>query len=181
MKENFQRLPGLFWGFLKISTFTLGGGAVMLPLMEEEFVRRRGWITHEQMLDVYTLTNSLPGVIAVNSSLVIGRLSAGAAGSVAGLTGALLPPFLIILALATFVAGVENAPLAKTVFLGIRSGAAALILTVLIRLARKQMKGLAEVLLAAGAFTAVRFIDIHPLIVILAAGTLGLVLFREDR
>lgn len=181
MDDKTRRRGGLFLSFFKISAFTLGGGAVMLPLMEEEFVSRRGWITEEDMLDVYTLCQSLPGVIALNSSLMIGRLTAGTPGALCAVTGVLLPSVVIITLLASAVELVSAHRAVADAFMGVRAGVTALLLFVLWELARKVLKGFPEVLIALFAFVALEVLAINPVAVVLLSALLGVFLFRSGK
>ena len=88
----------LFWTYLKIGTFTLGGGYAMLPLIQREVVDRKGWIDEEEFLNMIALAQAAPGLIAVNSAIFIGWRIGGWKGVCGAVLGAVLPSFLIILA-----------------------------------------------------------------------------------
>ena len=90
----------LFWTYLKIGTFTLGGGYAMLPLIQREVVDRQGWIDEEEFLNMIALAQAAPGLIAVNSAIFIGWRIGGWRGVCGAVLGAVLPSFLIILAIA---------------------------------------------------------------------------------
>jgi chromate transporter len=177
-----RRLLGLFVSYFKIASFTLGGGMVMLPLMEDEFVRKRKWLTSGDFMGVVTLINTLPGVIAVNSSIIIGRKVAGIPGAVAALLGGMVPSILIILLLAPAIAAIRGVPLVSAAFISVRSGVAALILMLIIRQAVKMNLGFREMVLSAAALIAVRIGGLHPILVIPAAALIGFFLyFREEK
>jgi len=175
-----KRIVGLFTAYFRIAAFTLGGGMVMLPLMEDEFVRRRKWLEPAEFLDVVTLVNALPGVIAVNSSIIIGRKVAGWPGAAAACLGGMAPSVLIILALAPLVALIRDIPAAAAAFTAVRSAVAALILMLIVRQGRALSAGRREILFAVVALAAVRLGGLHPILVIPAAGLAGLLAFRED-
>ena len=90
----------LFWTYLKIGTFTIGGGYVMLSMIEREIVERKGWIDREEFMNMIALAQAAPGLIAVNSAIFIGWRIGGWRGVIATVLGAVLPSFLIILAIA---------------------------------------------------------------------------------
>ena len=90
----------LFWTYLKIGTFTLGVGYAMLPLIQREVVDRKGWIDEEEFLNMIALAQGAPGRIAVNSAIFIGWRVGGWRGVCGAVLGAVLPSFLIILAIA---------------------------------------------------------------------------------
>ena len=86
----------LFWTYLKIGTFTLGGGYAMLPLIQREVVQTKGWIDEEEFLNMIALAQAAPGLIAVNSAIFIGWRIGGWKGVCGAVLGAVLPSFLII-------------------------------------------------------------------------------------
>ena len=86
-----QRLHTIFLSFFKIGLFTFGGGYAMLPLIERELIAKRKWIEQKEFLDLLTLAQSVPGPIAVNTSVFVGYKVRGFGGAVAALLGAVLP------------------------------------------------------------------------------------------
>ena len=63
----------LFTTFFKIALFVVGGGLAMLPVIEDVFVRKRKWLTKDETLDMIVLTQTIPGLVAVNSALYVGK------------------------------------------------------------------------------------------------------------
>jgi len=169
----------LYVSFFKISGFTLGGGMVMLPLMEEEFVKKKALITPRQMLDVYAATQGLPGVIAINSSLLIGYWVGGIGGAISGVLGVLTPSVVIITALAEVISRFGSYLMVENAFIGVRSGVTAIMLLLLIKLGRKTIRSWRELLIACLAFIAVEVGGFHPIPVIFAAAVFGGILLKE--
>ena len=91
-----------FATFFKIGLFTIGGGYAMVPLIEEEVVNKKKWISQEDFIDLLAVSQSVPGVFAVNFSIFIGYKLRRFPGALALALGAILPSFLIILAIALF-------------------------------------------------------------------------------
>ena len=125
----------LFWTYLKIGTFTLGGGYVMLPMIEREVVQRRGWIDSEEFLNMIALAQAAPGLIAVNSAIFIGWRIGGWRGVIATVLGAVLPSFFIILAIAILFQDYKDQPAVEAIFKGVRPAVVALIAAPLISMA----------------------------------------------
>lgn len=125
----------LFWTYLKIGTFTIGGGYVMLSMIEREVVERRRWINHEEFLNMIALAQAAPGLIAVNSAIFIGWRIGGWRGVIATVLGAVLPSFFIILAIAMVFQSYKDLPAVEAVFKGIRPAVVALIAAPLVRMA----------------------------------------------
>lgn len=178
---TFGRLVGLFVGYAKIAAFTLGGGMVMLPLIEQEFVHKRRWLDPQEFLDIVALINSLPGVITVNSSLIIGRKVAGGAGAIFALLGGMLPSVTIMLLLAPAVAAVRAAPATQVAFTALRAAVAGLILRLIVRQGRKMNAGWKEASFAVFALLAVRILGLHPILIVPFAAVAGVLLYRNDK
>ena len=167
----------MFWGFFRIGAFTIGGGYAMLPLMEREFVEKQKWINAEEMVDIIALAQSLPGVIAVNTSIFIGYKLGGVIGAVVALMGVVLPSILIILAIALLLINIKDSQYAQRAFAGVRAGVAALIGIAAARLSKRAIRDIWGILLAAGGFIAVVFFDVHAIYVILAGAVTGYILY----
>ena len=126
----------LFWTYLKIGTFTIGGGSVMLSMIEREIVDRKGWIDREEFLNMIALAQAAPGLIAVNSAIFIGWRIGGWRGVIATVLGAVLPSFFIILAIAMLFQDYKDYPAIEAIFKGIRPAVVALIAAPLCKMAK---------------------------------------------
>ena len=139
----------------------------MLPLIEREVVDRRHWIDEEEFLNMIALAQAAPGLIAVNSAIFIGWRIGGWRGVCGAVLGAVLPSFLIILAIAMVFSEWKDQPAVEAVFRGIRPAVVALIAAPLVKLARSAMKTKGKGLTVNGERLAVK--DYLPLLVSLAA------------
>ena len=126
----------LFYTYLKIGTFTLGGGYAMLPLIQREVVDRKRWIDEEEFLNMIALAQAAPGLIAVNSAIFIGWRIGGWRGVCGAVLGAVLPSFVIILAIAMVFSEWKELPAVEAVFKGIRPAVVALIAAPLYKMAK---------------------------------------------
>ena len=143
----------LFWTYLKVGTFTLGGGYALLPLIQREVVDYRQWIDETEFLNMIALAQSAPGLIAVNSAIFIGyqvgaKHISPTKGRVlsrmypymavaAAVTGAVLPSFVIILTIAMVFANYSHLPAVEAVMKGVRPAVVALIAAPLLRMGMK--------------------------------------------
>lgn len=134
----------LFWTYFKIGTFTLGGGYAMLPLIQREVVDTRGWLDEEEYLNMIALAQAAPGLIAVNSAIFIGWRIGGWRGVCGAVLGAVLPSFLIILAIATVFSEWKELPAVEAAFKGIRPAVVALIAAPLFKMAKTALKANGE-------------------------------------
>ena len=119
----------LFISFFKIGAFTFGGGWAMIPLIEREVVDKQNWIKREDFVDALAIAQSLPGVLAVNISLLIGNKLRGLKGCLMATLGTILPSFLIILAIAIWFVQTYDNPVVERIFKGIRPAVVALIVS----------------------------------------------------
>lgn len=119
----------LFLTFFKIGAFTFGGGWAMISIIEREIVDKHHWIERDEFLDLLAITQSLPGILAVNIATAIGDKIKGARGSIVAALGTILPSFLIILAFAIFLTPetIKNNRVISSIFMGIRPCVVALI------------------------------------------------------
>lgn len=90
----------LFWSFFKIGLFTIGGGYASLPLIENEIVNAKAWITVQEYTDIITISQITPGPIAINSSTFVGTKVGGFIGAVIATLGVVAPSVIIALLLA---------------------------------------------------------------------------------
>lgn len=161
----------LFFTFVKIGMFTIGGGYAMIPLIEREVVHR-GWLGKEEFLDLFAVTQSLPGIFAVNISIFVGYKLKGVRGSVICALGTILPSFCIILLIAMFFNHFEDNPWIAKVFNGIRPAVVALIAVPCISAARSlHLKRVQLIAPAIGALL-IWLCGVSPVWIILA-GILG--------
>ena len=167
-----QHLHTIFLSFFKIGLFTFGGGYAMLPLIERELIDKRRWIEQKEFLDLLTLAQSVPGPIAVNTSVFVGYKVRGLGGAIAALLGAVLPSFVIILAIALFFADVRQNPVVDAAFKGMRPAVVALIIGPVISLARG-MHWAMFVVIAAAAL-AIWGLNWAPIWVLAGAALLGI-------
>ncbi len=128
----------LFLTFVRIGVFTFGGGWAMLALIEREVVERHSWIERSDFLDLLAMAQSMPGILAVNISTVIGDRLAGVRGSVVAALGTILPSFIIILLIAMFLTPdvIKNNETLTAIFRGIRPAVVALIVAPVLTTAR---------------------------------------------
>ena len=142
MKDH--NLLKLFSSFFKIGAFTFGGGWAMISLIEREIVDKRQWIERTEFLDLLAVAQSMPGILAVNISVVVGDKLRGLRGSLAAAGGTILPSFMIILLIAMFLTPetITDSPTLSAIFKGIRPVVVALIVTPVITSARAAGMGL---------------------------------------
>ncbi len=108
----------------------------MIPLMEQEIVDRRKWLTREEFLDYLSLSQAMPGIFAVNMATCIGRRLGGVRGIIAAIAGNILMPIAIILVIAISFRYVRDNVFVERIFMGLRPAVVALIAAPVFRMAK---------------------------------------------
>lgn len=171
----------LFSVFFKIGAFTFGGGYAMLPLIQKEVVDKNKWVKEEEILDIFAISQSVPGVIAINSSIFIGRQVAGTLGAIISALGVILPSFITILVIASLLITFRENIIIDKIFTGIRAASTALILLAAIKMAKTAIKNKWGIIIAIISFTLVVLFDIHALWAVVLGAFSGIVIQLYQR
>ena len=163
--------------FLKLGCIAFGGPAAHVGLMEEEFVRRRRWLSREEFLDVLGAMNLLPGPNSTEMTIHLGWRRAGWPGFFVGGLAFILPAALITSAVAWFYVRFGALPQGRALLYGVKPTIIAVIALAVIRLARSALRGTRAAVLAVAAFAACAC-GLDPLAALLAAGALSLLWTR---
>ena len=170
-----KRLLEIFAVFFKIGLFTIGGGYAMLPIIQKEVVETKGWMDEDEFLDALSLTNSLPGPLAINAATFVGYRVCKVKGVLAAVLGAASPSVIIILTVAMVFSNLTEYPVVQYIFDGIRPAVVALILYALIKLAKSaKLREYFNWLIALLAVAAIAVFGLHPIIVVVAGALYGL-------
>lgn len=175
MVKDFQFYKKLFLSTFSVSAFTFGGGYVIVPLMKKKFVEDLHWIDEDEMLDIVAISQSLPGPMVVDASVLIGYRLAGIPGAAVTLLSTLLPPFVILSVVSLFYQAFRTNPVVNAVLKGMQAGIAAIIADVVLSDGLKicKSKNTLSILIMAASFIAVYFLNISVILVILICGVFG--------
>ena len=171
----------LFIEFFTLGLFTFGGGYAMIGLLEDRMTRR-GWLDSDEILDCIAVTQTLPGVIAVNMSLYVGYRMKGLKGALVSVFGMVLPSFIIIILIAMFMENFGDNRYIQGALKGIRIATLGLILSAAVKLAGKtfnKVKGSKadsafSIILLCVSFLLIRFLGVDAVWVILGGMILGI-------
>ncbi|MFW6035668.1 MAG: chromate transporter [Halothermotrichaceae bacterium] len=170
-----RKLLVLFTTFFRIGLFTFGGGFAMIPLIRKEIVENRGWVEKDKFLDAVSVTQSVPGAVAINLSIFFGYNIAGIFGAFVSALGVVLPSFLIILIIALNFKKFSGNPIAENIFKGIRPAVVALIIYAGYELGKGIDWSLKLILTLGIVFTASAFFGVSPIILIIGVLIIGTV------
>lgn len=167
----------LYVSFLKIGALMFGSGYTMLPLLSHEIVERRGWVTEDELMDAYALSQCVPGVIAVNTAAFVGQKRGGWGGAAAAVLGVISVPIVAILLVATVLMQFWNSPTMVNVFNGVRVAVAAVITSAVVQLVRANVKNWLGIALCVLGFVIIAVLHLSPVYIVLLAVVVGLVLW----
>ncbi len=175
MKKDWKIYSKLFISTFYLSSFTFGGGFVIVPLMKKKFVDDLKWIEEQEMLDLTAIAQSSPGAIAVNASILIGYRIAGIKGAIITILGTITPPLIIISIISMFYAAFRDNLVVNAVLKGMQAGVAAVIIDVIVSMGGSIVKDkkVIPMFMMIGAFVATYFFKVNVVYIILVCGTLG--------
>ena len=178
----------LFFVFLKMGCSTFGGGYAMIPVVDRELIRKRNWVTMDEVMDYYTIAQITPGIIAVNLSTFVGYRQKGAIGGILATIGFVLPGVTLVTAAALFINNLAEIPEVQHAFAGIRIAVGALILNTVIKLVKGVFRDIKALVIYILVFalsvlppgTLPAFVK-SPVTLVLASGLAGLFVFRQKK
>lgn len=116
----------LFFTFVKIGLFSIGGGLATLPFLQE-LAKNHDWITSEELIDMIAVSESTPGPIGINTATFVGYKASGVFGGIVTTLGIVFPSIVIIIFVAHYFKKFNEKPLVQGAFLGIRPAVTGLI------------------------------------------------------
>ena len=175
----------LFLSFFKIGSFTFGGGWAMISLIEKDIVDKHKWLNREEFLDLLAISQSLPGIMAVNVAISVGYKTDRLRGSIFAALGTILPSFLIILAIAIFLTPetIKQNTTLTSIFMGIRPAVVALILAPVFTTAKSakinRKNFIIPIAIALLIWSDIRIIS-SPVLYIILGGIVGYLVYSKN-
>lgn len=166
----------LFWSYVRITALVLGGGYAIIAAAQEEFVRRRHWLTEEDTLEMITVTQTVPGILACNSAVYVGWRLGGFSGAVSALLGSILPSLFIIMAIAATISMARDfldKPAVRGAFIGLISCIVGMVAATAIRMWKKVIREPLSYVIASGALLGMSVFKVNPALLIAGAILLG--------
>ena len=170
----------LFQSTFLISAFTVGGGFVIIPLLRAKYVDEYGWLDDKETLNLVSIAQSMPGVVAVNAAIILGYRMAGLRGALTALAATILPPLVTLSVISCAYDWFATNPYVRYALKGMQCGATALIVNVAIDLLQKQWrkKLLWPLAIIVDTFVANFFFGVNIMLLVVIDGLLGLVFLR---
>lgn len=164
----------LFCACVKIGLILLGGGYVILPVMQSELVEKRGWITEDELVEFYALSQSLPGIIAINTSIFVGYKIRGKWGALTAIVGLVFSAFWMIVALASVLAKLITNSYVQGLLWGVEVAVIVLIIMSVREMWGKSMSSKFSYFVYLFAFVLMLFAKLSPAVTIITTVVVGL-------
>ncbi|MDN6699575.1 MAG: chromate transporter [Staphylococcus equorum] len=176
-KRDAKLLWEIFISTLYLSTFTFGGGYVIVTLMKNKFVDDYKWITEKEMLNFVAIAQSSPGAIAVNGAIVVGFKLAGFLGILASVLGTVIPPFAITSLISYFYEAFSSNLWISLILEGMEPGVAAVVAAVSYQMALDVVREKDKLLIGMMiiAFIASAIFEVNVIYIILISILIGLI------
>lgn len=176
MKKDYSKLWTLFRSMFVLSACTFGGGFVIVSLMKKKYVEELQWLEEDEMLDVTAITQSAPGPLPVNASVIIGYRIAGIVGSLTAILGTILPPMIIISVISLFYEQFRTNPYISIALQVMRAGVAAVIFDVVLNLAHNVLttRRILYISMMIVAFAAACILDVSAMLIIFTCLGIGI-------
>ena len=178
----------LFYTFFKIGLFGFGGGYAMLSMIQGEVVTRYGWLTSQEFTDIVAISQMTPGPIGINSATYVGFTATGSVwGSIIATLAVVLPSFILMLAISKFFLKYQKHPVVEAVFSGLRPAVVGLLASAALVLMNTEnfsspkedmYSFIISCLIFLVAFVGTRKYKINPILMIVACGIAGRILFQ---
>lgn len=165
----------IYLSFLKIGSFTVGGGYVMVPLMQELAIKQKGWCDEDEFLEYITIAQSCPGMFGANVATNIGYKIGGGFGAVASVSGMVTPSLVIITLFASVYDQLMSIEIIQNAFQGIQSAVLALIFITAINLYKKAVKTNFQKILLVVAMLLTIFLEFSPFYLIISGIVIGII------
>lgn len=165
----------LFSTFAKIGAFTIGGGVAMIPIIQQDVVYRHHWMDDEEFLDVLAVAQSAPGLMAVNIAIFVGYKVSGIKGSLIATLGSIIPPFLIILVIASAFKEFNSYPAVQAAFAGIRPAVVGLIAAPMINMIIQSKPNFISISVIIISIVLITYIHISPIWILSAISASALI------
>ncbi len=169
-----ELLLSLYWSFLKVGLFTIGGGYAMIPLMEAEVINVHSWLNPAEFLDIIAVAEMTPGPVSINAATFIGYRLAGVVGSLTASLGVITPSLVLLLLLSRFLFRLIQNPRTTNFLNGLRSALIALILLASYTLGQTAVIDIPSAIILGIIITASLLKPISPLYYIALGAILGL-------
>ena len=177
IRGNMNKFVKLYISWFKIGLFTFGGGYAMIPMIQKEIVDKHRWVTAEDILNYYAISQCTPGAIAVNLSTFIGGKIDGFFGALISTLGVITPSIIIISIIAAFLSNFSSLEVVKHALAGIQIAVCVLMFGAVKNLFKTSIVDIPSLLICLVAFLLAYFTNIPTVLLVILAAVFGYVFY----
>ena len=177
IRGNMNKFVKLYISWFKIGLFTFGGGYAMIPMIQKEIVDKHRWVTAEDILNYYAISQCTPGAIAVNLSTFIGGKIGGFFGALISTLGVITPSIIIISIIAAFLSNFSSLEIVKHALAGIQIAVCVLMFGAVKNLFKTSIVDIPSLLICLVAFLLAYFTNIPTVLLVILAAVFGYVFY----
>ncbi len=183
MKKDVTFYFKLFYSTFCLSTFTFGGGYVIVPLMRKKFVSELEWLEEKEMLDLTAIAQSAPGAMAVNAAILVGYRLAGIVGAAITILATVLPPLIILSIISMFYHLFRESILMTALMVGMQAAIAAVIVDVVLSMGNNLVKanGNKMIWIMLIIFVISYIFNVNLILIIVTCGVIGAILTYQNK
>ncbi len=167
----------LYLAFLKIGLFSIGGGYVMLPLIQKEAIETHAWLTLHEFVDILAIAEITPGPIAINSATFVGFRIGGFLGAFLATAGVITPSLVFMVTAAGLLSHFSQNNWMEAALKGLRPAVLSLITGAAVFIGRASLLDLASAAISAAALIIFLKTRIHPVVILILAAITGIVIY----
>ncbi|MBR1942202.1 chromate transporter [bacterium] len=167
-------LKDIYIEFFLLGLQLLGGGYVIVPLMQKSLVDKKNWITQEELTDFYALSQSIPGIVAANISTFAGYKLRGKSGAATALIGVITSPVISILLIAAIIDVLLKFSYIQSIFWGVGIAVIILIFLSIKEMWKSSVHDFATWIIFLASCSFSLFLKISPILIIVGSVIFGL-------
>lgn len=171
----------MFIAFFKVGLFTFGGGYAMIPIARRQIIENKGWITEEELMDYYGISQVSMGIIAINTSALMGYRIDKEKGALIAAVASALPSIIIITVIAAVFEDLFDYPVVVNMFKAIRIVVSALIVHTTYKLMKIGIIDLFGWILFAVSFLGVVLFNVNPILLVVPSAILGFFFYPKNK
>lgn len=171
----------VFWTFFKLGSIAFGGGYTLVVLAKGSLVEKKKWLSYDELIDYLAMSQTLPGIIAINFAAFIGFKQAKWAGSFLAVFGIILMPMLIILALLPFIDKINDYPIVLKALQGVKIAVCVLILSFAVQLWKMSIKKRYSLAIFILTIILYYFMGLSPIVPLVGAGFIGYIYLMKTK
>lgn len=165
-----------FFILFYINLFTIGGGYVMIPLLEKELVEKLHWLSHQEFIEAIAIGQVTPGPLTIMNAF-IGYKLFGITGAIGAAVSSYLPSLIVVTLISYYYQGFRSSPVIDGIFRGIKPAVIGLLMTTALSLGKASLVDSFSVIIALATFSLISFTKLDPTFIIIGAGISGLLIY----